>query len=235
MRMPVEERRELLLESAFRVIARRGVDGATTRAICAEAGVTLSTFHYVFATRDELLAALVERGTDKELAAVEAALGEGAQELSRGRDGLVAVMRTALGAYIDGVEADPDREQAMISLNQYARQTDGLSDLGTQMYLRYYAALAEALDTVAAATGTSWDRPAAELAPLVLAATDGITLSYLNIGDRPVCDLIADAAVDTLASHIVDGPGPDPSGTDGPGPDRSDTDGPDPDRSDTDQ
>ncbi|MEO9329977.1 TetR/AcrR family transcriptional regulator [Gordonia aurantiaca] len=212
--MPVEERRELLLESAFRVIARRGVDGATTRAICAEAGVTLSTFHYVYATRDELLAALVERGTEKELAAVAAALGEGTQEISQGRDGLIAVLRTALAAYIDGVVADPDREQAMISLNQYARQTDGLSDLGTQMYLRYYAAIGEALDAVAAATGTSWDRPTSELAPLVLAATDGITLSYLNIRDRAVCDLIADAAVATLASHLVDGPGPGRCDTD---------------------
>ncbi|MDS1116458.1 TetR family transcriptional regulator [Gordonia westfalica] len=202
--MPVEERRELLLESAFRVIARHGVDGATTRAICAEAGVTLSTFHYVFATRDELLAALVERGTEKELTAVGAALGEGTQNISHGRTGVVTILRTALSAYIDGVEADPDREQAMISLNQYARQTDGLSDLGAQMYLRYYAAIAEALDGVAAATGTGWNRPTTELAPLVLAATDGITLSYLNIGDRAVCDLVADAVVTTLSTHIVD-------------------------------
>ncbi len=206
MRMPVEERRELLLESAFRVIARRGVDGATTRAICAEAGVTLSTFHYVFATRDELLEALVERGTEKELTAVSAALEEGAQEISQGRSGAVAILESALSAYIDGVQTDPDREQAMISLNQYARQTDGLSDLGSRMYLRYYEAIAAALDGVAAATGTAWDRPTAELAPLVLAGTDGITLSYLNIRDRAICDLIADAVVTNLSTHIVDHP-----------------------------
>ncbi|MBM7280256.1 TetR family transcriptional regulator [Gordonia rubripertincta] len=204
--MPVEERRELLLESAFRVIARRGVDGATTRAICAEAGVTLSTFHYVFATRDELLEALVERGTEKELTAVSAALEEGAQEISQGRSGAVAILESALSAYIDGVQTDPDREQAMISLNQYARQTDGLSDLGLQMYLRYYEAIAAALEGVAAATGTGWDRPTAELAPLVLAATDGITLSYLNIRDRAICDLIADAVVANLSTHIVYNP-----------------------------
>ncbi len=206
MRMPVEERRELLLESAFRVIARRGVDGATTRAICAEAGVTLSTFHYVFATRDELLEALVERGTEKELTAVGAALGEGAQDISPGRAGVVAILQSAPSAYIDGVQADPDREQAMISLNQYARQTDGLSDLGAQMYLRYYEAIADALDGVAAATGTAWDRASADLAPLVLAATDGITLSFLNIRDRAICDLIADAVVANLSTHIADNP-----------------------------
>ncbi len=206
MRMPVEERRELLLESAFRVIARRGVDGATTRAICAEAGVTLSTFHYVFATRDELLEALVERGTEKELTAVGAALGEGALDISPGRAGVVAILQSALSAYIDGVQADPDREQAMISLNQYARQTDGLSDLGAQMYLRYYEAIADALDGVAAATGTAWDRPSADLAPLVLAATDGITLSFLNIRNRAICDLIADAVVANLSTHIADNP-----------------------------
>ncbi|WP_223205743.1 TetR/AcrR family transcriptional regulator [Gordonia jinghuaiqii] len=204
MRMPVERRRELLLDSAFRVIAHHGVDGATTRAVCAEAGVTLSTFHYVFASREDLLAALVARGTEIELAAVQTALADGAAEFSAGRAGITSILQAALSAYLDGVEADPDREQAMISLNQYARQTDGLRDLGAQMYHRYYAAIADALDAAAAATGTAWDRPTTELAPLVIAATDGITLSYLNIRDRSVCETIAHATATMLSAHIAD-------------------------------
>ncbi|MDL9938519.1 helix-turn-helix domain-containing protein [Gordonia sp. ABSL1-1] len=202
--MPVAERRRLLLDSAFRVIARHGVDRATTRAICAEAGVTLSTFHYVFDSREALLAALVELGTEMELGAVESALAEGVSTEVSGRDGVATMIRMALIAYIDGLVADPDREQAMISLNQYARQTDGLAEFGAQMYRRYYAAIGEALTACAELAGVSWDRPVVDLAPLVVAATDGITLSYLNIRDRPVCVTIATATASLLALHIVD-------------------------------
>ena len=204
MRMPVETRRELLLDSAFHVIARNGVDGATTRAICAEAGVTLSTFHYVFDSREALLAALVHRGIEMELEAMASALGQGATVGSRGRRGVGLMLSGALTAYIDGVEADPDREQAMIALNQYARQTDGLRAVGAQMYHSYYDAIANGLAAAAAMAGVTWDRPVRELSPLVVAATDGITLAYLNIRDRSVCDTIAMATTSLLMTHIVD-------------------------------
>ncbi|RPA12669.1 TetR/AcrR family transcriptional regulator [Gordonia sp. OPL2] len=200
--MPVEKRRELLLESAFRVIASRGVDGATTRAISAEAGVTLSTFHYVFASRDDLLAALVTRGTDTELAVIATALGAAAAGAERGPGGIRIMLQESLSGYIDGVVADPGREQAMISLNQYARQTSGLAELGANMYQRYYDAIADGLDVAADQAGVRWDRPTAELAPLVVAATDGITLAYLNTRDRGICDRIAEATVTLMLGHV---------------------------------
>ena len=204
MRIPVEKRRELLLDSAFHVIARGGVDGATTRAICANAGVTLSTFHYVFESREALLAALVQRGVTVELEAVTEALAEGASVGTRGRTGVEQMLYGALSAYIDGVVADPDREQAMIALNQYARQTDGLREFGAQMYHAYYDAIADGLDAAAALAGMSWTTPVRDLAPLVVAATDGITLSYLNIRDVAVCRTIARATTTLLLTHVTD-------------------------------
>lgn len=199
-RMPVEQRRALLLDAAFHVIAQHGVDGATTRAISARAQVTLSTFHYVFESRDDLLAALVERGTFDELAAIAAAL-EDMGEL-RGRDGIARMLSRAMTSYVDGVVADPEREQAMISLNQYARQTKGLAQLGEQMYRRYYEAVALGLAEAGRQAGVTWTLPTTELAPLVIAATDGLTLAYLNTRDRSICDRIASSAVTMLLTHI---------------------------------
>nr|WP_157226626.1 TetR family transcriptional regulator [Gordonia soli] len=201
--MPTETRRELLLDAAFRVIARHGVGGATTRTISAEAGVTLSTFHYVFDSRADLLAALVERGTDSELATIAAALDVETGDL-RGRAGMSTVLRGALSGYLEGVIADPDREQAMISLNQYARQQEGLESLGADMYRRYYALVADGLSAAATRCAVSWDRPPADLAPLVVAATDGLTLAYLNIRDRGVCERIVDATVTLLLTRVVE-------------------------------
>ncbi|MGC4964114.1 TetR/AcrR family transcriptional regulator [Gordonia sp. DT218] len=202
--MPVEKRRELLLDAAFRVIARAGVDGATTRAICAEAGMTLSTFHYVFSSRDDLLAALVQRGTDMELAVIAEALLAASADDVGGVDGIRIILRASLFGYLDGLIEDPDREQAMISLNQYARQTAGLDRLGADMYRRYYEAIAYGLRIGAEQAGVEWNRPADEMAPLVVAATDGITLAYLNTRDRAVCERIAEATVTLLLGHVTD-------------------------------
>ena len=201
-RMSTEKRRELLLDSAFRVIAHHGVDGATTRAICAEAGVTLSTFHYVFASRDQLLAALVERGTEIELGVIAAALDSAALQNAQGSKGLHRILSDAMLGYLRGVIDEPEREQAMISLNQYARQTEGLASLGRDMYLQYYEVIAVGLSAAAIQAGVHWDRPTRELSPLVVAATDGITLAYLNTRDRRTCTTIAEAAVTLLMLHV---------------------------------
>ncbi|NED61294.1 TetR/AcrR family transcriptional regulator, partial [Streptomyces sp. SID10244] len=51
--------------------------------------------------------------------------------------------------------------------------------------------------------GVEWDRPTDELAPLVVAATDGITLAYLNTRDRAVCERVAEATVTLLLGHVT--------------------------------
>ena len=56
----VDERRQLLVEAAIRVMARDGVAKATTRAIAAEAGMALAAFHYSFRSKQELLENVLE-------------------------------------------------------------------------------------------------------------------------------------------------------------------------------
>ncbi len=68
-RLPAEVRRAALVEAALRVMARDGLAAGTTRAIVAEAGMSLASFHYAFASRDELLRELVHRVVGHELAA----------------------------------------------------------------------------------------------------------------------------------------------------------------------
>lgn len=59
--VPTEVRRRQFIEAAITVIARDGVDGATTRRIADEAGAPLATLHYCFQTKENLLWAVFEK------------------------------------------------------------------------------------------------------------------------------------------------------------------------------
>src|SRR5690625_5306940 len=60
-RRSVAERREQLIDAAINVLAREGMDAATTRRITDEAGLALGAFHYAFRNKDDLLQAVIER------------------------------------------------------------------------------------------------------------------------------------------------------------------------------
>jgi AcrR family transcriptional regulator len=59
-RRPAAERRRELILIAFRHIAERGLEGLRVREVAAEAGVNNATLHHYFATKDALIAAVVE-------------------------------------------------------------------------------------------------------------------------------------------------------------------------------
>lgn len=52
---------ERLLDAAFEVLAREGIDGASVEAICEAAGFTRGAFYSNFETKTELFLALIER------------------------------------------------------------------------------------------------------------------------------------------------------------------------------
>ena len=76
-RIPAPERRVALVEAALRVVAQRGIAQATTRAIVAEAGMSLASFHYAFDSRDELIDELITTVVARETQAVLPELIEG--------------------------------------------------------------------------------------------------------------------------------------------------------------
>ncbi|QZA06087.1 TetR/AcrR family transcriptional regulator [Mycolicibacter heraklionensis] len=71
---PPEHARELLLDAAERSFARRGYRASTMQAIAREAGYTRAVIYRHFATRDELLDALVVRVAGRKIAEITARL-----------------------------------------------------------------------------------------------------------------------------------------------------------------
>lgn len=57
--------RERLIDAAYAVVARDGLEAASVKTIAAEAGVTPGLLHYHFATKDALLEAALRRGLDE--------------------------------------------------------------------------------------------------------------------------------------------------------------------------
>ena len=188
------------MAAAFRVVAADGVEAATTRRICTEAGMSLASFHYAFDSRDALLEALVVAGLTSEDTAIHAVLTEAPADAAD----IESLLRGGLRGYLDSVVSDPAREHALIALSQYARQTPGLEGFAADVYRRYYELAATALTAAAQASGSGsrWRTSPETLAPLVVAATDGLTLAYLNTGDLDVAHRIVDACVAMLLTHL---------------------------------
>ena len=218
----METRRDLLVQAAFRVIAEHGVEAATTRRISAAASMSLASFHYAFESRDELLAELVARGTSDELATFIAPLSPpspspGPADSERRTEGagteqaaewvlpadIGDLLKAGLMSYLESIIADPGRESAMITLAQYARRTKGLEHFAQRLYDRYYEIAQTTLEAAAEAMDVEWATPPSHLAPLVVAATDGLTLAYLSTGNREIAVRIIDATVTMLRSHLV--------------------------------
>jgi len=195
-RISATERRAALARSALVVIARDGVSAATTRAIVAEAGMPLASFHYAVGSRDELLRDVVELVVAEEgNAALGSLLGQAAD--------VRETIRLALSAYLGLVRSDPGREQAMFELTQYALRAPKLSDLPADQYARYHGVAEGLLKTGAHRLGIRWTVPTSDLARLLVTLTDGITLAWLADRDDAAADRAIGLAADALSTFAT--------------------------------
>ncbi|MGO4105799.1 TetR/AcrR family transcriptional regulator [Leifsonia sp. YAF41] len=191
-RIPTAERRDALIQAALRVVAQRGVTAATTRAIVAEAGMSLASFHYAFASHDELMAELIRevvRQEEQSVALPETPAGATVRD----------VLRAGIQSYLDSMHADPQREKAMFELTHYALRTPAGEHLARMQYEHYYALASTALAAGAEATNVVWDRPVEEVARILIALTDGLTLAWLVNRDDAAAASLMDFAADAVA------------------------------------
>lgn len=194
--MSATQRREGLASAALAVITRDGVHAATTRAIVAEAGMSLASFHYAVPSRDELLRDVVELVVSHQDQAAFGSLDLDAPDLR-------AAVRAVLGSYLDIVRADPAREQAMFELTQHALRSPALAEFPAAQYRVYRGLAVRLLEAGAARYGIRWDAPVADLAALVISLTDGATLAWLATRDDEAAERLLDLATEAIIAHAV--------------------------------
>ncbi|UZN04047.1 TetR/AcrR family transcriptional regulator [Cellulomonas sp. S1-8] len=174
-RLPVAERREQLIEAALSVASREGIDGATVRAVAAEAGVSLGVVHYCFRDKDELLRAMAHTITERNLARGLAEMPESApaKDLILGvLEGLWANIRATRGPQLLTYE-----------LTTTSLRHSELRQVGIDQYVVSWAAAEHFLEEVERAGSVTWRLPRHIIARSIIAAVDGFSLAWLVDGD----------------------------------------------------
>ncbi|AMW11825.1 transcriptional regulator [Streptomyces qaidamensis] len=190
-RLPSAERRRQLTEAAIRVMARDGVPRTTTRSIAAEAGVSLSVFHYCFDSKQQLVESVITTITGHYVTVVKEAI--------RPRATLEETVRAGFQAYWDHVRAHPDEHMLTYELTQYALRSPGFEHLARRQYELYAEAYTELIDQLRGTMGLRLRVPVPVLARYLAAMTDGLTLNYLVLGD----DTAWTAILDTVIAHVA--------------------------------
>ncbi|OKJ62752.1 TetR/AcrR family transcriptional regulator [Streptomyces sp. CB02261] len=190
-RMPSAERRRQLVEAAIRAMTRDGVARTTTRSICAEAGVSLSVFHYCFESKQALLEAAIEAITGNYVTRVMSAVEPGAT--------LRATVRGALQTYWDHVTAHPGEHMLTYDLTQYALREPGFEHLARAQYEQYVVVSASLIEQVHAMRGLEPRMPVETIARYLAAVIDGLTLQFLVLGD----DKSAAEQLDLTADQLL--------------------------------
>src|SRR5258707_12669599 len=90
------EANDFVLDAAARLFRQKGVDATTVRDVARAAGILPGSLHYRFASKEELLVALMERAIDRLMAGVLEAITEGQDPIERMRLAIRAHLRMLL-------------------------------------------------------------------------------------------------------------------------------------------
>ncbi|NBM19043.1 TetR/AcrR family transcriptional regulator [Streptomyces sp. GC420] len=190
-RMPSAERRRQLTEAAIRAMTRDGVSRTTTRSIAAEAGISLSVFHYCFDSKQALIESVITAITEHYVTVVKEAM--------RPKGTLRETIRSGFQAYWDHVCANPGEHMLTYELTQYALRQPGFEHLARRQYELYSDTYAELVERLRLSMNFEPLVPVTVLARYLAAMTDGLTLHFLVLGeDTPAAEIL-----DTVTDHVA--------------------------------
>ncbi|MFF2082809.1 TetR/AcrR family transcriptional regulator [Nocardia sp. NPDC058176] len=188
------QREQDIVAAAIRVLSSVGVAGTTLRGVATEAGIPLGTLHYVFATKDSMLRAVINTVTADVVAAIESDAA-----VDRG---LVHAIRHAVERVWQGLVADAPGLQIMqYELAMYSVRSEGKGGLAQLQYERYTSLVADFWERAARAAGERCAVEFATLGRLGLAMMDGLIIQYLVNPDPDRAKRDLDRAVDMLVAY----------------------------------
>lgn len=168
--MKVEERREQFVKAAIEVMAREGLDRATTRRIAEQAGTAQAAINYAFRGKNELLTAVIGAVTEQ----VEQILRDAVTP----ERGLAAAIADAVHAFWAFVVGDDGLQLMQYELMIYCRRNPGFEWLAAWQYTRYCACAEEVLRSALDHEATPPSTDLAALVRFLVAAIDGLVIQY---------------------------------------------------------
>lgn len=186
------ERREQIVESAIRALAREG-PAATTRVIAAEAGVNVATLHYHFGGKDALVSEVMRAVTDQIASTLRAAIPTDA--------GVEEALEQALRAFWPYVRATRELQLLQYELTTSALRTEPA--LAREQYAAYTDMVADIVAETVAASGQRLAVPVDDLVRVVVAGVDGLILQALVAGDDADASAAVDRALDVFVRMVI--------------------------------
>ena len=182
--VPATVRRGQIIEAATAVIAREGVAGASTRAIAREAEIPLATLHYVFATKDDVLAGVLEMLIDKAKQAIDQSVHRAGVASPGARGDLAHVVHRLVHAYWDETQRDLGTQRVQYELTLHALRSPQAGNVGHVLYDYYLDATESLIREVCERTGETVPASVRDMAHLIVSGIDGILLQSLIVGDH---------------------------------------------------
>jgi len=158
--------RAKLIEAAYEVLATQGYEATTIKAVAQAAGVAPGLIHYYFASKEELLAAVLEDAATRY-----------ADEMRQLRDTLPheSALTAAIAARRARVEREPNRERLRFELFTLGLRQPALRPA----VARVLATGREGVARLLAAEGSAPADDIRGMAAVFLAALDGLALQWL--------------------------------------------------------
>jgi TetR/AcrR family transcriptional regulator, regulator of biofilm formation and stress response len=187
--VPTEVRRQQFIDAAVKVIARVGVDGATTRRIADEAGAPPATLHYCFHTKENLLWAVFAQ-----LAQLTRTNIENAQIQGKGLGSIVTWLVTE---NLQWAVRSPELNRAQIEILLWAERND--RPLAVRIYDTFIDTWTELL------RGAKVSLPEEELETVtrvIVALVDGLCMQLITHGDDVKVLRDAETATAMLSAYL---------------------------------
>jgi AcrR family transcriptional regulator len=203
-KLPLAAREELLLDTAAAAFAERGSGAVPVEAIAAAAGINKAHVYEHFATKDELLAAVIVRERDRLVAFIAARYEPTSEQPLRQR------VRNRFHAFLDFAVEHPlglqvlalpeaatalaaaGRGSAAADLTHYLSQELQNAGLPSQELPKVLAAMLVGMtnEVFQRSQGSSWDMEAVIdlLTDFTLAGLAGVDRAVFERADRPVDD-----------------------------------------------
>lgn len=170
-RMSLADRREKLLDAALEVVARTGVASATTRAIAAQAGMPLASFHYAFDSHQALMIEAIERLQSLELAACE-----GLEVAGGSRQ---AIARSLMDSVLADIVARTNQHWSRLELLDHAMRTEGMQELAPRWRRARLDCLGRKVAAAAEGVEGLQGEDLAQFTTALVVMADGLLQDYL--------------------------------------------------------
>ncbi|MGO1875842.1 TetR/AcrR family transcriptional regulator [Agrococcus casei] len=174
-RMRSADRRRLLAQATRDIILTEGEKAATVRAITGRAGMPLSSFHYVYESREEAVREVwpLLRADDSFFAVPELPEGTTMEDVIIGM----------VTSWFRGTAAEPLKELGELELFVHSIRTEELRALPAEFQSTYEELVIGALENAMEQLGVTALIPMRSLARMVLIVTDGASKGMLVNAD----------------------------------------------------